>query len=545
MVFCQKILTREEFSRFCDGMREISIYSRETNTSTDRTRNRLIVTPDALEVYPDFAEKYSFIDVLCGVSWDAHAIGKGLPLSGIGEVLVELNALNLDSAYVCIGLNMGKIRVKVSLGWDVSTGDPIPSWGSVNLKLNDSDDYYGRSLVKNLEPGFSPRGFPKSILVEKLSFLRGLRLRPGEYGVAIESEYVNIFWKLFTNWYNDGKNDFVSGATVAFVLRKTDQTRWVSKVVRDIITRTGGDEACLDLSLGFGNAKGNTDFEQEYHQWLAKIVGLRTLSGSAARYVVGAICTGGYGGEIWSYFVPEGVCLGYIEYDRRPKTAPKELSALLPGVEWIRGMPPGGDSFPFPIYGVDEHNDPLPGVDVKAAIKDLRSVVKKWKARKTLSAPGSLEEQIEKLAEVDLKLHDAHDIDDLLDYREREWYEDTPYIHLLARMGMLKSFGRMCYVDFDQVTEELSLLELLRKFDIGGVVKTDQEGKFIEVNATGKRRVVAFPTFEGKEFRWEFDHPVKRVTPEFLRKYDSLLHEQTSPYRKGRRLYSIAIGDPL
>lgn len=540
LVFCQKILTREEFSRFCDGMREISIYSRETNTSFDRSINRLIVPVDDLDVFPEFSEKYQFINTQCEVSWDANYIGKNVPFLGSGEALLRLQGLNVQNVVISVDTKIAELVATVLFIWNVSDGVFLQE---ALMSLDPSRPFgkYEKCVVDDLDySGFPAYGFSKSMLGINLSFLRGIRLKPdGRLNIKVDKRHLNELWKLFVEWAEGEGKKKLKRVEVSFNLEKAENHCWNADLVRDVVAHTGGKEVCLDLSLGLGNAKGNTDFEQEYHQWLAKIVGLRTLSGSAARYVVGAICTGGYGGEIWSYFVPEGVCLGYIEFDRRPKMVPEELAALLPGVEWIRGMLPGGDSFPFPIYGVDEHNDPLPSADIKTAIKTLRSEVRKWKARQTPPRHGSLEEQIETLATIGIKMRDSRDIDDVLDYRGREWYEDVPYIHLLIRIGILESDLRMIYADMDQVSEGISVSELLNTYDLIHIIRKQ---KGVDEKTFEAGRSVVFFTVDDKEHRWELSYAVKRLIPEILGKYDALLQQQTYPDKNGYRLYSIATG---
>lgn len=542
--FCQQILNRQEFAEFCEGIGRSGIATDRGNAGFESYFNRLIVPADRLEVFPEFALKSSSFDVNCRVSWNAGGLKDERCLRQLSEILTPLAGMGILGFDTPINLAVGKYKIGVNIRWKFIEGVPMPQGAGIGLVhniLHLPEDYFSRNMISGMFPQLAFEEFARSLIVAKLPFLRDVRLKPGGTGVGVGIDHSEQFLKSFVAWMADGKGRSIDSVRVEFIISKSDHHRWGTPIVRQLMSRTGGGEACLSLRLSHDYAEGGNSSEVEYHEWLSRLIGLKTLSGRAARYGVVRTSRGGYPGEVSCYFVPEGVCLGYLEYEGRPKSPPREILDLLPGVDWLRSLPPGDELFPLPVYRADERHEPLPGIDVKAAIESILREATEWRSRQLPPEPDSLEYQLERLVEIGFKLS-PYGIQDLLDYQDRKWYESFPYTHLLTRMAMLQTSDRIRFVSFAENQHMVSLPEILRKIDVAGLIKVDHEGLYSDVNVSGERRVVVFEDFGLREHLWEFEEPVDRITTDLLKKYDLLFQQQNSASKRALGLYSMATG---
>lgn len=570
MVFCQRLLSRDEFGGFCDRLREDQGYLFFTHPDAvyDELRGGFRVPVSRFDCFPEFLMEYPYgtLDGL-RVAWQLACPGNKLDLAGAVQRISGLGRMGVARFMIRIGLEVGQWSFLVDLDWEMEQDGASLSGAGIEYR-NVGNLTRTHPFEENLAREM-PLGFLKSSMRENLPFLNGIGLECGWSGVVVREDRLLEFQSAFFRWCADGGKDAkvtpmaefgffnASSECLRFATdpEMSKGTHWDEDLVREIVVGTGGKECVFDFDrIVMRGPEGVAGCDEAYHAWLGRLVGLRTPSGRATCFPLARFRYARRRSEadLMALYRPEGVAIALWTYGRRPPAdAPAELRALLPGEEWVPGVPPGGDSFPFPVFDVYETWELVPETDSKATLRFLRKEAAKWILDHPV-LPGSLENQLRLLGEAGLRLRVNIDCEDFLEYRGREWYEEVPFLRILIRAGQASYvppffglFGKhLNHVNFQHRDPEVSMFELLRRFDLAGMVGTDPDGSCAEACAKGGRRVVEFlqPGIGENRTRnrWELDGPLDWVTPEFFRRYDELLQVFN---KRGLRVYSLPLGD--
>lgn len=554
LVFHQKLLDRDAFNIFCKTLLQREDCFHCAAHQLQDFNSRLVFPLEELEKFPDFLLRYPPCDINCSFCWNVKTNETGNFINDIKEKLKELSELGISGVKICVNTEVRKLPVCVEMDFGFENTNTFLRGAHVYYELHSHEDFSGRAFVNNLDQRSFPRDFFKRSLVEDLSFLRKLRLRPVHWGVVIDKNSHSDFWASFSDWFQCAQEASIRCIKVSFGIAKYEgyplgQRRrvgehWDASLVRKVMRMTGisSDECSTVLNITLFRPGDQNDCDRQYFGWLGEIVGFRTVSGSAARFPLSETRFRGNHGGIWAFFVPDGVCICCFQYGGNPRTVVKELEALLPVGGWVPGEPPGGGSFPLPTaYARDEWDEPMPGTDPKQTVRQLCSEISKWKKKQPIPEKGSLEDQLVQLNEIGFEIGRFRDIDDILDFQSLDWYKERPLIGLLTFISKEERAERICYVDFAEEIPEENLLALFHRIDYKGLMLAglNEQGVHKNVNVAGEKQSLAFRTFDGKDHRWDFREPMKTITPEFLMRYDELLQQQTVPTKTGFRLYGI------
>lgn len=569
ILFCQKLLGREEFTGFCERLRESEGYQFFADHHWPVDDGGVVVPVSGEDPFPGFLMDYPFGAFMVVVRSYIGSDGGDFSLAKVVETASDLGRCGYKCFQTHVTLRDGGWGFCFKLWWTLEGSECALESAEVTFEPSPWNprtrwQYDHQNICYGL-----PTGFWKGIVKEKFPFLSDLRIRERNCEASIAKESLPLFKSLFFGWCSDPVNREKLSGTLQFCLKKarhaimppggytarhvTDE-QWDLELVRSIVGRIGGREYILDfMGMYFSLALTGLDCSQAYHEWLGRLVMLDTPSGRAINFPLGMFW---YKKRkrlryLYGFFTRDGVAIGFWLPDSPAlKEAPVELEGLLPGEKWEPGVPPGGDSFPFPVHGLSESEQLPEGADDKAAVRFLGTEAAKWK-RRTPIRPGSLEEQLQKLEKLGVGLLYG-DIEDVLEFRERKWFEENPYLGLLLWAGSasyrkpgFSPFGsKINHVDYSYRDPSVPVYELLLRFNLSGLTSVDRNGICSEANENNPRNVVEFVevrTGEVRRHRWEMESPLDWVTQEFLARHDEVMKSRPGAWKE--RLYSLPLGD--
>jgi hypothetical protein len=537
--FCQKLLSEEQFLNICSQTRLLEGF-RPISRSPIGVFNRFVVSEKMRADYPEFS-KYAKTTIssriLCPFGGEVQP-GDSLRL--IEWLQPKVAAGEIDQVWISVRVRVDGVDAEVTVilygGIDVvikSCADSVHPLAENSIK-----DEVER-LINRLPGGFEARN---ARVLQELDFV------PGSGSVLWRGDTASIrgdgVLDAFLKWWcarvqADGVTSFV-------FLKGFEES--IYKEFPRRLSEWGfvnADLLYLYVRVHFYYAESVIDearFYDCYTQWISRRIGDRTMSGLAPMFkLVGAPGIG----DLLCWVLDRGFLVGF-----HPDVPSKKAPSFLEGVSdagWLRGRIPVEDSnladgfveFAEPILGLRDEDNPV--VQLKALLADTKAK-KPMGKKKPAAKPGSVEHQLEVLAQAGIRLRPGVDAEDVVGDSSREVFEKRPFGEIFYGLGRTPEGGEpfadnLFWVDMGDA-EYAELLAGLQRIT-GGVLPIENFRAEFDPEENGDEDWRIEFALAGEPIRWDLEDYGTGVDPQFLGKFNELLGSCGA----GVRIYEV--GDAL
>lgn len=552
--FYQKHLSRTEFLHFCETLRQLPSYAShwEVVDWIDNS-NRLVFSVDCIPDFPKFFANFrskTWTGPGYEMEWVTGPLGRGF--EDLGLQLQRFGAGGKSAKRLSCSLLIGNQPVEFTFHWNSVSPRCVGfeiNWFFGRFFLLDGfsaeaiDREFGLGGRRTISADFRKRR--EEEVKNSLGFLKGVRLPSRPAQILAAASKPDEIWRSFLIW--NQVDELAQSLESRIFLKRgpmNEVSDWSQTELRKLLNASGASEVCIKFTLQNIAPTDGGNHDIDYHDWLGSLACCRTLSGKCAIFALCALGEAPYG-QVGAFLSQDGYAVGYSKIGSNNAKPPTELTKLLKEAEWIRGALPGGENFPHPVYnGEGEKADPVPGAGVEIQIISLSQSLKRWNPPKRKSFdPNSFEGQFEKLSELGFKPEKPGESEDLLNQREKSWYEDGPYLNMISEMGVLHKLGncqRFWLTDFENPSSTVNPRDAFAILNGLTAMSIDTaELRCALLSEDPERWLIEFKIGRDVQIEWDLDGNDKWFNMTFIKEFNTLLRS----YGAGHLIYGIRLDD--